>query len=406
MLKRSLSMIAATALAVGTIATAFAYPPFNGPAPVSLQGMAARSNGTWASLMIGGAMQIGMNHARGYEWVHAFRNQHCPRGFVLIGGANATVNVTERAWRNRQGIIVMTMQATGNSMGVLNPNPNPAILHLEPISPEVEITRLGLAPNNNNIWGAHITSRRSRIFTSIRRFSTANEGPWLASDGSTVLIDADADATAGFTPICQRQMAMAPGVCGDQFVDADMLEECDDGNAVNGDGCSAACQIERDTDPVMTMQTVNTVCGNSAVEQGEECDDGNVVNGDGCSSLCLYDSTAMSITQTCGNGILETETGEQCDDGNAIDGDGCSVACSLETPPTVCGNLICEADETSMTCPTDCMGGSSSSSSSLSPLPPPPPMGYCGDLIVQTPETCDDGNMINGDGCSMTCEIE
>ena len=28
------------------------------------------------------------------------------------------------------------------------------------------------------------------------------------------------------------------------------------------------------------------VCGNSIIEQGEECDDGNLINGDGCSDLC------------------------------------------------------------------------------------------------------------------------
>ena len=31
---------------------------------------------------------------------------------------------------------------------------------------------------------------------------------------------------------------------------------------------------------------VDPVCGNRAVEAGEQCDDGNLVNGDGCSSTC------------------------------------------------------------------------------------------------------------------------
>jgi len=34
------------------------------------------------------------------------------------------------------------------------------------------------------------------------------------------------------------------------------------------------------------------------------------------------------------------------------------------------------------------------------------PVGYCGDGIIEPPESCDDGNSIPGDGCSGTCQIE
>ncbi|MCB9851179.1 MAG: PQQ-dependent sugar dehydrogenase [Phycisphaerales bacterium] len=45
--------------------------------------------------------------------------------------------------------------------------------------------------------------------------------------------------------------------CGDYLVESG--EECDDGNAQSGDGCSATCQLE-------------TICGNNIVEVGETCD--------------------------------------------------------------------------------------------------------------------------------------
>src|SRR5512140_3121708 len=32
--------------------------------------------------------------------------------------------------------------------------------------------------------------------------------------------------------------------------------------------------------------------------------------------------------------------------------------------------------------------------------------GKCGDGVVNTGETCDDGNTTNGDGCSSTCQTE
>ena len=56
----------------------------------------------------------------------------------------------------------------------------------------------------------------------------------------------------------------------------------------------------------------------------EQCDDGNLADGDGCSSTCMTELGSA----VCGNGVLEA--GEDCDDGNSTDGDGCSSGCRLE----------------------------------------------------------------------------
>ena len=61
-------------------------------------------------------------------------------------------------------------------------------------------------------------------------------------------------------------------------------------------------------------------CGNSNLELIEQCDDGNAVSGDGCSADCLWEE--------CGNGIVDPN--EECDDGNVSDGDGCSSSCAKE----------------------------------------------------------------------------
>jgi len=109
------------------------------------------------------------------------------------------------------------------------------------------------------------------------------------------------------------------GLAGDQAIPVcgnavpEQGEECDDGNRINGDGCSDACEIE-------------SICGNDVLEEGEQCDDGNLENGDGCSDTC-------QIQNICGNSVLEE--GEACDDGNLINGDGCSDTCQIES---ICGN--------------------------------------------------------------------
>src|SRR5881628_2080041 len=71
--------------------------------------------------------------------------------------------------------------------------------------------------------------------------------------------------------------------------------------------CSPSCRLE--------------VCGNHILDPGEQCDDGNTVSGDGCSAACQREPR-------CGDGVVDP--GEQCDDGNTVSGDGCSAACRLE----------------------------------------------------------------------------
>lgn len=97
--------------------------------------------------------------------------------------------------------------------------------------------------------------------------------------------------------------------CSDGLVLGD--EQCDDGNEVSGDGCSATCQLE---------------CGNGVAEGPEECDDGNGTNGDGCDNNCT--------TTACGNGIVAGI--ETCDDGNDTNGDGCDQNCTA----SACGNGV------------------------------------------------------------------
>lgn len=89
-------------------------------------------------------------------------------------------------------------------------------------------------------------------------------------------------------PMCLSASPMKPGFG---------LEECDDGNTVSGDGCSAACMSE---------------CGNNVVSDDEECDDGNRLDFDGCSSKCkleqgLYQCSDPSGCHTkCGDGFTVT----------------------------------------------------------------------------------------------------
>lgn len=67
--------------------------------------------------------------------------------------------------------------------------------------------------------------------------------------------------------------------CGDGVVGG--LEECEDGNASPGDGCSPTCRMEYQ-------------CGDGALDPREHCDDGNTSSGDGCSSTCTLELDAAT----------------------------------------------------------------------------------------------------------------
>jgi cysteine-rich repeat protein len=91
------------------------------------------------------------------------------------------------------------------------------------------------------------------------------------------------------------------------------------------------------------------VCGDGMLGSTEGCDDGNTVDGDGCSSMCAvetaYDCTGSPsvCVPKCGDGVLLA--GERCDDGNPTDGDGCSATCTVEPywrcagTPSVCARI-------------------------------------------------------------------
>ncbi len=72
--------------------------------------------------------------------------------------------------------------------------------------------------------------------------------------------------------------------CGDGLIIDD--EECDDGNARDGDGCGATCAVEHGYQCRDWPSKCELVCGDGVVGPPETCDDRNAVDGDGCSALC------------------------------------------------------------------------------------------------------------------------
>jgi cysteine-rich repeat protein len=192
------------------------------------------------------------------------------------------------------------------------------------------------------------------------------------SDGGTTFKNGPGGEPLGDAPASST----VPPVCGDNVV---IGEECDDGNTLGGDGCSATCTVEAGFTCTGSPSICTPICGDGLVVSGEGCDDGNTTSGDGCASGCTVETgwtcggAPSACTPICGDGlILGAET---CDDGNTIASDGCSATCTVESGYS-------------------CTGSPSSCSA------------ICGDGIVIGGEGCDDANLSAGDGCSATCTVE
>lgn len=105
-------------------------------------------------------------------------------------------------------------------------------------------------------------------------------------------------------------------VCGDSLVSG--AEECDDGNARAGDGCSTRCTTESGYVCVTGGSPCEPRCNDGLLVDEEVCDP----SASGMAGYCSFDCTM--ITGRCGDGIVQAAQ-EQCDDTNGERGDGCDV---------------------------------------------------------------------------------
>ena len=151
--------------------------------------------------------------------------------------------------------------------------------------------------------------------------------------------------------------------CGDGYVGT--LEQCDDGNDVDDDGCRSDCSIgcTRD-DACPSTECALGRCSAEGLCLKEPADDGL-----GCTGgLCR---AGECVPELCGNGVLDPD--ELCDDGNDARGDGCEPTCE----PTCGSDLECdngvECDGVEACITTG--GGALCRAASV--LPPSPECRYC-----------------------------
>ncbi len=180
--------------------------------------------------------------------------------------------------------------------------------------------------------------------------------------------------------------------CGDGK--ATGAEECDDGNTDPGDGCDASCHVEKSfcCDGLTTSCNDDTACGGGTCCVSR-CDTGTLAPiCDSAGTVCdtNVDCGAAECCPTggpCGNGIVEAT--EACDLGTSncdpLAGGACCASHCDETTCQVLGE--CTNDQSCCSDASECAPG----------------FGCCGNGIIDVGETCDDGNLQDGDCCTSSC---
>ena len=134
---------------------------------------------------------------------------------------------------------------------------------------------------------------RSILLTQVREIATLEQ----RNDTSIVVLHVNDSNAVSAETLCETYgtnltsgVALVCPSCGDGVLDVP-TEVCDDGNDVDGDGCSSSCRAieagyDCDTTLGRTSVCYNTTCGDGIRVAGEDCDAGGNANETGCLADC------------------------------------------------------------------------------------------------------------------------
>ncbi len=128
-------------------------------------------------------------------------------------------------------------------------------------------------------------------------------------------------------PICLTNCTAICTECGNGRIELNergVGEACDDGNTVDGDGCSAQCEIERSYCVTPTSDECLNWCGDGTINGPELCEPGNL-GGYDCTDFGFHDGALgctadcrafdlMTCAHFCGDGLVDEV--EACDGSN------------------------------------------------------------------------------------------
>lgn len=140
---------------------------------------------------------------------------------------------------------------------------------------------------------------------------------------------------------------------------------------------TAPCSVDYSVDAVALGEIVEVSLVPVFIVDGQE------TNGQVTDVYDVASETSTTPSQTCGNNL--NDVGEACD---------------LTAPSPLNGQTCISQGFTggNLSCSSGCLFVTSACTS--------PPVATCGNGVIEDSEACDDNNLVNGDGCSSTCQVE
>lgn len=125
-------------------------------------------------------------------------------------------------------------------------------------------------------------------------------GNWVV--GACVIVCAATGCLQSATRLCGDRTCPASYVCSPDGVSCALPAQV---SACDGRSDGVECEYLGTPGTCSGGVCADASCGNVRIEAGEQCDDGNRIDGDGCSRDC-------SSNETCGNGIVDSAEGCDC----------------------------------------------------------------------------------------------
>lgn len=153
-----------------------------------------------------------------------------------------------------------------------------------------------LSDSNFTAFGGLLDCVGRHFICTDRNYTCSNLCEFNQSDGYYLPVRPEEKA--------DENIGLAPSTCGDGRMTFNSIEQCDDKNTFDGDGCDSNCQLEPG------FFCAYQFCPHPRTQ---DCRD----------NLCIW-------LLVCGDGYTQSVNSEQCDDYNTENGDVCSSTCSVE----------------------------------------------------------------------------
>ncbi|HEX2882073.1 MAG TPA: DUF4215 domain-containing protein, partial [Polyangiaceae bacterium] len=355
---------------------------------------------TLSNVTFGGVAMIPINSAQGGTGTRSWSNLYYlgdASSPALPAAGNHTLAATVSGTQTAMAAHVLELQnvasATPESVATNSTSANATTISTQISTPSVGAWVIDAITNNHNNAVVTFTAAPSPAHVELGERAAGGATTGMNTALGRLIVGAQTQATLTWDMSIITSRTAHTAV---SFAALGSQGTCS--RALGADGCSNTCTVDPGwVCPVPGQKCVAELCGDGILAGTEDCEPSLTTPSVACNTDCTFnsdyaceignnDNCVLILTACNNNGI--PELGEPCDDGDNFTADGCTPFCEIEPScddnPLTTG--VVEGNQTLIGCTSKCGDGVI--------------------LVSDVNEECDDGNLIDGDGCDDTCQVE